>query len=62
MDKNQLLEEIEELANKMNSVANLMMDYAECNSTQKNNLIRHANELIGASQLAHEWAFEISGS
>ena len=62
MDKNILLEEIENLANEMNRVANLMMDYAECNATQKNKFIKHANELIGASQLTHEWAFEISGS
>jgi len=58
MTAEEISEELRDLAGEMNRVANAMVDYADI-SNNNNQVIKHAREMLGASQKAYEWAAEI---
>ena len=59
MNAQDIADELRELAFEINRVANCMVDYAD-KAENKEEIVNHARELIGASQMVTEWACCIS--
>jgi len=59
--KNEIADDLRELAADMNRVANKMMDFSDdVSCKEKINFQNRAREMLGAASMAQEWAMSIS--